>query len=101
MPYCQKASFKMTKNNSEAQSIICKVWPACGTPEACETSGGCGDEDLNINEILRGAYKEDGIKTWWNKPRSQLGGMTPREMWGTDRDKVWALARSLEAGNGT
>jgi len=51
---------------------------------------------------LRGAYSEVGVRRWFDRPRSLLGGRTPDTMlsgeWdpdGDDAERVLALARSL------
>lgn len=34
---------------------------------------------IAVNTILRGSWTPEGMKAWWERPRSQLGGHTPRE----------------------
>ena len=53
---------------------------------------------------LRGAYSEVGVRRWFERSRSQLGGRSPdallRGGWdpdGTEAERVLALARSLSA----
>ena len=51
---------------------------------AVERGYSLSDDEQNgvriaVNTILRGSWTSDGITKWWDKPRSQLGGHTPRE----------------------
>jgi hypothetical protein len=53
---------------------------------------------------LRGAYSEVGVRRWFERVRSQLGGRSPEALlsgeWdpdGADAERVLALARSLTA----
>ena len=53
---------------------------------------------------LRGAYSEVGVRRWFERSRSQLGGRSPDTLltgeWdpdGTDAERLLALARSLSA----
>lgn len=55
----------------------------------------------DVNDHLRGSYNEQGIERWWDRPRTQLGGMTPNEAWPTRPEEVMALAEGLSAANGT
>jgi hypothetical protein len=57
---------------------------------------------------LRGAYSEVGVRRWFERPRSQLGGRAPDELlsgeWdpdGADAVRVLALARSLTGSPAT
>ena len=57
---------------------------------------------------LRGAYSEVGVRRWFERPRSTLGGRSPdavlRKDWdpdGRDAHRVLALARSLTASPAT
>lgn len=34
---------------------------------------------MAVNAILRGIYHDEGIELWWDQPRSELLGHTPRE----------------------
>ena len=36
---------------------------------------------LFINWCLAGSYNKEGSDRWWDRPRSQLGGKTPNEVW--------------------
>ena len=44
---------------------------------------------------LAGAYNEIGIRRWFERPRAQLGGRSPREVLGVDWDAEGADARSV------
>lgn len=53
---------------------------------------------------LRGAYSEVGVRRWFERPRSRLGGRSPDALiageWdpdGAEAERVLALARSLSA----
>lgn len=84
----------------EPAGIICKKWDGCPHAELCKEE--CFDEDLVVNQYLEGAYAPEGIKAWWDRPRAQLGGQTPRQAWAAgERDKVKSLALSLVSSNGT
>lgn len=57
---------------------------------------------------LRGAYSEVGVRRWFERPRSPLGGRSPAAVlsgeWdpdGSDAERVLALARSLSASPAT
>lgn len=57
---------------------------------------------------LRGAYSEVGVRRWFERPRSRLGGRSPDAIlagdWdpdGADAERVLALARSLSASPAT
>jgi hypothetical protein len=57
---------------------------------------------------LRGAYSEVGVRRWFERVRSQLGGRSPDELlskeWdpdGADAERVLSLARSLTASPAT
>ena len=57
---------------------------------------------------LRGAYSEVGVRRWFERSRSQLGGRSPDALlngeWdpdGADAERVLALARSLSASPAT
>lgn len=57
---------------------------------------------------LRGAYSEVGVRRWFERTRSQLGGRVPGSVlsgdWdpdGADAERVLALARSLSASPAT
>jgi hypothetical protein len=57
---------------------------------------------------LRGAYSEVGVRRWFERARSQLGGRSPGALlareWdpdGADAERVLALARSLTASPAT
>lgn len=57
---------------------------------------------------LRGAYSEVGVRRWFERSRSQLGGRSPDALltreWdpdGVDAERVLALARSLSASSAT
>lgn len=57
---------------------------------------------------LRGAYSEVGVRRWFERSRSQLGGRSPDALltgeWdpdGTDAGRVLALARSLSGSHAT
>ena len=57
---------------------------------------------------LRGAYSEVGVRRWFERSRSQLGGRSPDALltreWdpdGADAERVLALARSLSASSAT
>lgn len=34
---------------------------------------------IAVNTILRGSWTPEGMERWWDRPRSQLGGHSPRE----------------------
>lgn len=57
---------------------------------------------------LRGAYSEVGVRRWFERPRSSLGGRAPAELlrsaWdpdGRDAERVLELARSLTSSSAT
>jgi uncharacterized protein (DUF2384 family) len=57
---------------------------------------------------LRGAYSEVGVRRWFDRPRSALGGRAPADVLAEDRDpdgegagRVLELARSLTASSAT
>jgi uncharacterized protein (DUF2384 family) len=57
---------------------------------------------------LRGAYSEVGVRRWFERPRSALGGRSPdavlRGEWdpdGRDAERVLDLARSLTSSPAT
>jgi uncharacterized protein (DUF2384 family) len=57
---------------------------------------------------LRGAYSEVGVRRWFERPRSQLGGRSPGALlageWdpdGADAERALVLARSLSASPAT
>jgi len=45
-----------------------------------------------VNWCLEGSYTDEGIKIWWNRPRTQLSGMTPTEAWQSCPETVFELA---------
>lgn len=60
--------------------------------------------EQEIEQILMGAYSEKGIDAWWDRPRGQLDGLTPRQVFAqgeSGMEKVLNLARSLNNGGGT
>jgi hypothetical protein len=57
---------------------------------------------------LRGAYSEVGVRRWFERPRSPLGGRPPDAVFsgdwdpdGADAERVLLLARSLSASPAT
>jgi len=34
---------------------------------------------IAVNTILRGSWTTAGVDKWWDRPRHELGGHTPRE----------------------
>jgi hypothetical protein len=53
----------------------------------------------SINQVLRGSYDEAGVLSWWARPRNQLKGKCPLDVWEENteeaRDRVGALAMGL------
>lgn len=50
----------------------------------------------DINNCLAGAYAPEGWPAWWGRPRSQLAGKTPQQVWDEgDKEQVYRLAHSL------
>lgn len=45
-----------------------------------------------VNWCLAGSYDDEGIQQWWDRPRSQLEGQTPRDAWGSAPERVIGLA---------
>jgi hypothetical protein len=58
-------------------------------------------EIAQINEILRTCWTERGVELWWDRPRHQLGGRTPREALADDPKVVLALAEAGRSQQGT
>lgn len=48
-----------------------------------------------VHDYLAGSYSEDGMVTWWNRPRTKLEGLTPAQAWNESRDKVIDLAAAV------
>ena len=48
-----------------------------------------------VNWCLSKAYNEQGILSWWNRPRIPLERRTPIQAWPEDPDKVLGLASYL------
>ena len=51
-----------------------------------------------VNLLLSGAYNLVGIKRWWQRPRKSLDRKTPHEVWETDPQRVWNVAREIVTG---
>jgi uncharacterized protein (DUF2384 family) len=55
---------------------------------------------VRVTSALAGAYDEHGIRRWFERPRSQLGGRRPRDVltgeWSTDEDGPQAVVRVAE-----
>lgn len=48
-----------------------------------------------VNEQLKHSWTPKGVKMWWDRPRYQLGGLTPLEAWNSSMQKyVYDLAES-------
>jgi hypothetical protein len=54
-----------------------------------------------VNEILKGSWTPRGVQFWWDRPRTQLDGRTPREAWPDDPELVYELALAGRDGGGT
>lgn len=53
-----------------------------------------------IERLLDLSYTKEGASQWWDRPRSALDGMTPKEAIDNGlQDKVLALAQSMDSGN--
>lgn len=51
-----------------------------------------------VNWCLEGTYPTPAARRlWWIRPRTQLDGCTPIEVWDTRREDVVGLAESLLA----
>jgi len=48
-----------------------------------------------VNWCLEGSYTDEGVARWWERPRTQLDGMTPTEAWQSTPDRVIRLAAEL------
>ena len=48
-----------------------------------------------VNWCLEGSYDDFGVDRWWNRPRQQLGGRTPEEVWPESAEAVITLAIRL------
>jgi hypothetical protein len=54
-------------------------------------------EDPNVarvNEIVSMCYTPQGVRSWWDRPRHQLDGRTPREVIAEDPQRVLDLAEA-------
>lgn len=46
-----------------------------------------------VNEQVRQSFTPLGVVQWWERPRHQLGGRSPRQAWEAgDRREVYDLA---------
>ncbi|MBA3758201.1 hypothetical protein H0X10_01035 [Candidatus Saccharibacteria bacterium] len=45
-----------------------------------------------VEWCLEGGYNEDGIEQWWLRPRTQLNGHAPAEVWPEQAEQVIGLA---------
>jgi uncharacterized protein (DUF2384 family) len=50
-----------------------------------------------VTADLSGSYNAIGVRRWWERPRSALGGRSPREVLGTDWDPDSSAARGVAA----
>lgn len=48
----------------------------------------------SINQIVGSYFTPAGVRTWWDRPRHQLDGQTPRQMLADDPDRVRQLAEA-------
>jgi hypothetical protein len=50
---------------------------------------------LRVTDDLAGSYDPMGMRRWWERPRTALGGHSPRAALGPDWDPEGPVARTI------
>jgi hypothetical protein len=52
------------------------------------------EAEARVSATVGTYMTQQGVRSWWNRPRHQLDGKTPRQVWASDPEQVRDLAEA-------